>query len=63
MVKHRKDGGCGRSNHYSDLTIETWLTIRAVFNLPLRALVGFVNSLHIIMNTTLKSLGYSCLCK
>ncbi|KAF7764962.1 hypothetical protein PCIT_b1076 [Pseudoalteromonas citrea] len=33
-----KHGGRGRSNHYSDLAIETCLTLRAVFHLPLRAL-------------------------
>lgn len=58
-----KHGGRGRSNYYSDLAIETCLTIRAVFNLPLRAVEGFVNSLLNNMNTALGSPSYSCLCK
>ncbi|WP_192992804.1 IS5 family transposase [Pseudoalteromonas citrea] len=58
-----KHGGRGRSNYYSDLAIETCLTLRAVFHLPLRALEGFVNSLLTTMDTSLQSPGYSCLCK
>ncbi|TMO67735.1 IS5 family transposase, partial [Pseudoalteromonas aurantia] len=49
--------------YYSDLAIETCLTLRAVFHLPLRALEGFVNSLLTMMDTSLQSPGYSCLCK
>ncbi|KAF7772083.1 hypothetical protein PCIT_a2081 [Pseudoalteromonas citrea] len=47
-----KHGACGRSNHYSDLAIETCLTLKAVFHLPLRALEGFVNSLLTMMDTS-----------
>ncbi|RJE77577.1 hypothetical protein BGP78_00815 [Pseudoalteromonas sp. MSK9-3] len=58
-----KYGARGRSNHYSDLAIETCLTLRALFQLPFRALEGFVNSLLTMMDTSLQSPGYSCLCK
>ncbi|WP_119863264.1 transposase [Pseudoalteromonas sp. MSK9-3] len=58
-----KHGGRGRSNYYFDLAIETCLTLRAVFHLPLRALEGFVNSLLTMIDTSLQSPGYSCLCK
>ncbi|CAH9067235.1 hypothetical protein PSECIP111854_04052 [Pseudoalteromonas sp. CIP111854] len=58
-----KHGGRGRSNHDSDLAVETCLTLRAVFHLPLSALEGFVNSLLTMMGTSLQSPGYSCLCK
>ncbi len=37
-----KHGGRGRSNQFSDLAIETCLTLRAVFKLPLRALEGLL---------------------
>ncbi|WP_192992795.1 transposase [Pseudoalteromonas citrea] len=47
-----KQGVRGRSEHYSDLAIETCLTLRALFHLPLRALEGFVNSLHTMMDTS-----------
>ncbi|TMP51403.1 IS5/IS1182 family transposase, partial [Pseudoalteromonas citrea] len=42
-------------NYYSDLAIETCLTSRAVFHLPLRALEGFVNSLLTMMDASLQS--------
>ncbi|KAF7767782.1 hypothetical protein PCIT_a3873 [Pseudoalteromonas citrea] len=58
-----KHGGRGHSNHYFDFAIETSLTLRAVFHLPLRALEGFVNSLLTMMDTSQQSPGYSCLCK
>ncbi|NOU49929.1 hypothetical protein HG263_05180 [Pseudoalteromonas sp. JBTF-M23] len=43
--------------------METYLTFRAVFNLPLRAWEGVVNSLLNIINMTLQSSGYCYLCK
>ncbi|MCF6438784.1 IS5 family transposase [Pseudoalteromonas luteoviolacea] len=58
-----KHGGRGRSNKYTDFAIETCLTLRSVFNLPLRALEGFVNSLLNLMDAPIHSPGYSCLCK
>ncbi|MBQ4835442.1 IS5 family transposase [Pseudoalteromonas luteoviolacea] len=58
-----KRGGRGRSNKYSDFAIETCLTLRSVFNLLLRALEGFVNSILNLMNAPIQSPGYSCLCK
>ncbi|KKE84827.1 hypothetical protein N481_26505, partial [Pseudoalteromonas luteoviolacea S4047-1] len=50
-------------NILTDFAIETCLTLRSVFNLPLRALEGFVNSLLNLMDAPIHSPGYSCLCK
>ena len=49
-VRYGKRGGQQR---YSDLAIETCLTLRAVFGLPLRQTQGFVRSLLRLMQTDL----------
>ncbi|WP_372803170.1 transposase, partial [Paracoccus seriniphilus] len=43
----------GGQQRYSDLAIETCLTLRAVFGLPLRQTQGFVRSLLRLMQTDL----------
>lgn len=48
---------------YSDSAIETCLTIKALFKLPLRATQGFVQSLFEIMTLDLPVPDYSSLCK
>ncbi|WP_196765331.1 transposase [Pseudoalteromonas luteoviolacea] len=50
-------------NQYSDFAIETCLTLRSVFSLPLRALEGFVKPLLNLMKAPIQSPGYSCLWK
>ena len=56
-------GGRGRSNHFSDLAIETCLTLKAVFGLSFRALQGFTQSVLSLMKLPLEAPTYSCLCK
>jgi Transposase DDE domain len=51
----------GRPAVYSDLAIETALTIKAVFGLPLRGTQGFVDSLFRLLGTPLKCPDYSTL--
>ncbi len=52
-------GKRGASDTYSDLAIITCLMIRAVFNLPLRATQGYIDSLFILMGVSLKCPDYS----
>jgi hypothetical protein len=56
-------GGRGRGFQYSDTAIETALMLKGLFNLPLRALEGFINSVFYLMNVPLSSPGYSCISK
>jgi len=56
-------GGRGRGFQYSDTAIETALMLKGLFNLPLRALEGFLNSVFSVMNVQLTSPGYSCISK
>ena len=44
-----------RQRQYSKLAIETILTLRLVFKLPLRQVEGFVNSLFSMMGLSLRS--------
>lgn len=54
-------GQQGKPIVYTDTAIETALTIREVFHLPLRQTEGFLNSLLTIMQVNLKSPDYSTL--
>jgi hypothetical protein len=56
-------GGRGLFFQYSDTAIETALMLKGLFNLPLRALEGFINSVFSLMNVPLSSQGYSCISK
>ncbi|QJR81704.1 IS5 family transposase [Alteromonas pelagimontana] len=56
-------GGRGRGFQFSNTAIETALTIKAVFSLPLRATEGFLNSVFALMKLPCRSPGYSCLSK
>ena len=56
-------GGRGRSNQFSDVAIETVLMLKGVFNLSLRSLEGFVNSIFELMDAPLRSPTYSCISK
>ena len=60
---HTHHGRRGRGFHYSDTAIETALMLKGLFNLPLRALEGFINSLFKLMAVPLKSPDYSCISK
>ena len=52
---HIHHGRRGRGFHYSDTAIETALMLKGLFNLPLRAIEGFINSLFKLMAVPLKS--------
>ncbi len=56
-------GGRGRSNQFSDISIETVLMLKGVFNLSLRSLEGFINSIFELMGAPLRSPTYSCISK
>ena len=54
-------GKPGRQRQYSELAIETILTLRLVFKLPLRQVEGFTNSLFSMMELPLKSPDHTTL--
>ena len=56
---HEHHGGRGRGFSYSDVAIETALMVKGIFNLSLRALEGFLNSLFKLMSVPLKSPDYT----
>jgi len=51
--KARKSGNPGGQHRYSDLAIETALTLRLLFHLPLRQTEGFIASLFQLMKVPL----------
>lgn len=55
--------GCGRPLHYTDMAITTVLMMKCVFNLPLRALQGFVDSIFKLMELPLCCPDYSLVSK
>lgn len=56
-------GRRGASNTYSDLAIQCALTLKAVYQLPLRATQGFLNALLPLMQVPLASPHYSTCCR
>lgn len=48
-------GKQGRGFQYSDTAIETALTIKGIFSVPLRALQGFIDSIFKLMDVPLTS--------
>jgi hypothetical protein len=56
-------GRRGRGYIYSDVAIETALVVKGVFNLSLRALEGFTNSVFHLMDVPLTSPSYNCISK
>jgi hypothetical protein len=48
-----RSGIRGGQRRYSDLAIDTALTLRLVFHLPLRQTEGFLNSLFALMEVDL----------
>ena len=60
---HEHHGGRGRGFSYSDVAIETALMVKGIFNLSLRALEGFLNSLFTLMNVPLISPDYTSISK
>ena len=49
----RQSGTRGGQRRYSDLAIETALTLRLIYHLPLRQAEGFLNSLFAMMRLDL----------
>ena len=60
---HEHHGGRGRRFSCSDVAIETALIVKGIFNLSLRALEGFLNSLFTLMSLSLKSSDYTSISK
>ncbi len=61
---HHGHHGCrGRSQLNSDQTICTFLMLKGIFNLTLRATQGLLDSLFELMNVPLCALDYSCVSK
>lgn len=58
---HSLSGSRGRSNKYSDAAILTCLTLREVYNLPLRQSQGLVRSLFQLLSIDLTAPHYSIL--
>ena len=56
-----RSGTRGGQRRYSDLAIETALTLRLIYHLPLRQAEGFVNSLFAVMELDLSSPNYTTL--
>ena len=54
-------GRRGGQLKYSDLAIETALTLRLIFNLPLRQAEGFLSSLFLMMDTDLSAPDHTTL--
>lgn len=59
--ERKKTGKRGKPRFYSDLAIETALTLREVFHLPLRQVEGFLGSILLKMGSSKKSPDYSTL--
>lgn len=57
----KRSGARGRPRRYSDLAIDTVLTLRLVFHLPLRQGEGFVNSLFALMRLDLSAPDHTTL--
>ena len=55
--------GRGRPLHYTDIAITTVLMMKRVFNLPLRSLQGFLDSIFNMMNLPLRCPDYSIISK
>ena len=57
----RQTGRRGGQRRYSDLAIETALTLRLIYHLPLRQAEGFLHSLLVIMRLDLSAPDYTTL--
>ena len=58
-IQKEKSGAPGASEEYSDIAIETCLTIRAAYNLSLRKTDGFITSMFQAMQLNLKCPDYT----
>lgn len=60
---HDHHGRRGRSQLYTDQTICTFLMLKGIFNLTLRAIQGLLDSLFGLMNVPLCAPDYRCVSK
>ncbi len=60
---HDHHGRRGRNQLYTDQTICTFLMLKGIFNLTLRATQGLLDSLLELMNIPLCAPDYSCVSK
>ena len=56
-----RSGRRGGQRRYSNLAIETALTLRLIYHLPLRQAEGFLNSLFVMMHLDLSAPDYTTL--
>ncbi len=59
----KKTSSRGRPEEYSDLVIQTGLTLKALFKLTFRTTEGFIKSLLKLLKLELKAPDYTLLCK
>src|SRR5262245_30230654 len=59
----KRSCGRGRPEEYSNLAIQTGLTLKALFKLTFRATEGFIKSFLEMLKITIKAPDYSLLCK
>ena len=58
-----KTGKRGASKTFSDLAIQTMLTLKEVYHLPFRAVEGFLGSILDLLDLSLESPDYSTGCR
>lgn len=58
-----KKKGRGRPRRYADIAIQCMLTLKSVFDLPLRATQGLVESLIKLLNLPIEVADYSTVCR
>jgi len=61
--KCSKKKGRGRPRKYANIAIQCMLTLKAVFNLPLRATQGLVESLIELLDLPIEAADYSTVCR
>jgi hypothetical protein len=61
--KVEKIKGRGRPRKYADMAIQCMLTLKSVFDLPLRATQGLVESLIELLDLPIESADYSTVCR
>jgi hypothetical protein len=61
--EQHKAEGRGRPNKYADIAILCTLTIKALFDLPLRATQGLVESLIVLLKLPIDAVNYTTICR
>ncbi len=63
MAFSKASGHRGGGFIFLDIKIDTAVMVKGIFELPLRGLKGFLNSVFTLMNVLLKSSTYTCISK